>query len=169
MGRRRQIGIAVGLGICGIALSLWGVFRGGTAAELLPEEQPAPAAAVPAEPAEEAPGGIVMKYDANKYIRTKPLQDPFHVEMPLPEAGKGKAKAPPADKGSAAPAAAPAPAAPVLQGVLALGSDRRAMVSFGGETKTLCTGEQVGTWTVTEIAEKQIVLSGPAGEITLSL
>ena len=155
------------MGICGIALSLWGVFRGGTAAELLPEERPAPAAAVPAEPAEEAPGGIVMKYDANKYIRTKPLQDPFHVEMPLPEAGKGKGKAPPADKGIAAPAAAPA--APVLQGVLALGSDRRAMVSFGGETKTLRTGEQVGIWTVTKIAEKQIVLSGPAGEITLSL
>lgn len=43
MWQRRRIGMAAGLGLALLALSLWGTFRGGTAAELLPEETPAPA------------------------------------------------------------------------------------------------------------------------------
>ena len=61
------------------------------------------------------------------------------------------------------------PAVPVLQGILILGADRRAMVLTDGQTKTVKEGEQVGAWTVTGIAEKQVVLSGPAGQKTLTL
>lgn len=161
MAEKKRLWMAGGLGLAMLLLSLWGVFRGGTAAKLLPEEPPeAPPAS--AEPAEEA-GRIVRKYDANKYIRTKPLRDPFR----LPEEGMGK-PAPAAAGGESTAVSSPA-AVPVLQGILILGEDRRAMIADKGQTRTVRTGEQVGQWTVADITGKQVVLSGPGGQTVLSL
>lgn len=161
MAEKKRLWTAGGLGLAMLLLSLWGVFRGGTAAELLPET-PTEAPAVPAEPAQET-GRIVRKYDANKYIRTKPLRDPFR----LPEEGAGQ-PAPAAASGEDAAVSSPA-AVPVLQGILILGEDRRAMIADKGQTKTVRTGEQVGQWTVADITGKQVVLSGPGGQTVLSL
>lgn len=157
MGRRKGLL----LGACAAAaLFLWGLFRGGTAAELLPEKPPEPVPEKKEIPPE--PQRITMKYDANRYIRTKPLSDPFRLDAaPAPAEGK-----PAAAKGASVQAE---PAVPVLQGILILGADRRAMVLTDGQTKTVKEGEQVGAWTVTGIAEKQVVLSGPAGQKTLTL
>ncbi len=161
MVEKKRLWTAGGLGLAMLLLSLWGVFRGGTAAKLLPEEAPeAPPAS--AEPAEEA-GRIVRKYDANKYIRTKPLRDPFR----LPEEGAGQT-APAAAGGEGEAVSSPA-AVPVLQGILILGEDRRAMIADKGQTRTVRTGEQVGQWTVADITGKQVVLSGPGGQTVLSL
>lgn len=158
----RRIWLAGGMGLALGLVTLWGWHRGGTAAELLPEpERTASAAARPAPAAvntpvsSAAPGQIVMKYDANTYVRTRPLRDPFQLP------GEGAA--------GHTQAAGVALDRPVLQGILILGGDRRAMVETGGRTATLKVGEQTGLWTVMEIAEKQVVLSGPTGQTVLSL
>lgn len=162
MAEKKRLWAAGGLGLAMLLLSLWGVFRGGTAAKLLPEAPPeAPPASV--EPAQET-GRIVRKYDANKYIRTKPLRDPFRLP------GETGEKPPPAADGGAGAEGSGGPApVPVLQGILILGEDRRAMISDNGQTKTVRTGEQVGQWTVADITGKQVVLSGPGGQTVLSL
>lgn len=158
--------MAAGLGLVLLALSLWGTFRGGTAAELLPEETPAPA--VEAAPLSPETGGIVMKYDAARYVRTEPLRDPFHLEAPAAE--ETPASVPRAGaSGQKEQAAQPEAERPVLKGVLILGDDRRAMMAYGGQTLTVKTGEQVGQWTVSDIEERQVVLSGAAGQAVLTL
>lgn len=120
MWQRRRIGMAAGLGLALLALSLWGTFRGGTAAELLPEEKPA----------------AVLLAGAS---------------------------------GQKKQAAQPEAERPVLKGVLILGDDRRAMLACGGQTLTVKKGEQVGQWTVSDIEERQVVLSGAAGQAVLTL
>lgn len=162
MVEKKRLWTAGGLGLAMLLLSLWGVFRGGTAAELLPETPPE-APDVTAEPAQET-GRIVRKYDANKYIRTKPLRDPFRLP-----AEAGEKPAPTAAGGTGMDDAESPPSVPVLQGVLILGEDRRAMIADNGETKTVRTGEQVGQWTVADITGKQVVLSGPGGQTVLTL
>ena len=167
MWQRRRIGMAAGLGLALLALSLWGTFRGGTAAELLPEEKPALAVeeAVPISP---GTGGIVMKYDAARYVRTEPLRDPFHLEAPAAE--EKPAAVPRAGaSGQKEQAAQPEAERPVLKGVLILGDDRRAMMAYGGQTLTVKTGEQVGQWMVSDIEERQVVLSGAVGQAVLTL
>lgn len=166
MAQRKRIAVIGGAGAALLALSLWGFLRAGTAAELLPEPKPAqkPASAEAARAPEQ---GIVMKYDANQYIRTKPLQDPFRLN---PAEGTVRPASPETPK-SAASETVKAETAdrPVLQGVIILGDDRRALIAAGGGTKTVKVGEQVGQWTVKEISGKQVVLSGPGGETVLSL
>lgn len=163
MAQRKRIAVIGGAGAALLALSLWGFLRAGTAAELLPEPKPAQKPAS-AEAARAPERGIVMKYDANQYIRTKPLQDPFRLN---PAEGTAR-PAPPETPKSAASETVKADR-PVLQGVLILGDDRRALIAAGGGTKTVKVGEQVGQWTVKEISGKQVVLSGPGGETVLSL
>lgn len=168
MWQRRRIGMAAGLGLALLALSLWGTFRGGTAAELLPEETPAPAVEAEAAPLSPETGGIVMKYDAARYVRTEPLRDPFHLEAP-PAEEKPAAVPRAGASGQKEQAAQPEAERPVLKGVLILGDDRRAMMAYGGQTLTVKTGEQVGQWMVSDIEERQVVLSGAAGQAVLTL
>lgn len=168
MWQRRRIGMAAGLGLALLALSLWGTFRGGTAAELLPEETPAPAVETEAAPLSPETGGIVMKYDAARYVRTEPLRDPFHLEVLTAEETPAAVPRTGAS-GRKEQAAQPEAERPVLKGVLILGDDRRAMMAYGGQTLTVKTGEQVGQWTVSDIEERQVVLSGAAGQAVLTL
>lgn len=168
MWQRRRIGMAAGLGLALLALSLWGTFRGGTAAELLPEETPAPAVEAEAAPLSPETGGIVMKYDAARYVRTEPLRDPFHLEAP-PAEEKPAAVPRAGASGQKEQAAQPEAERPVLKGVLILGDDRRAIMAYGGQTLTVKTGEQVGQWMVSDIEERQVVLSGAAGQAVLTL
>ena len=56
-----------------------------------------------------------------------------------------------------------------MKGVLILGDDRRAMMAYGGQTLTVKTGEQVGQWMVSDIEERQVVLSGAVGQAVLTL
>lgn len=154
MRRSRKIWAAGAAGAACFLLSLWGIWRGGTAADVFPERAPPTMPAVQDRfLAANETGRPVLRYDANTYIRTRPLRDPFR----LPEEGTA-----PVTGGFSADR-------PRLQGVLILGEDRRAMVETGGRTATVKVGEQVGLWTVMEIAEKRIVLSGPAGQAVLSL
>lgn len=160
--------MVAGLGLALLALSLWGTFRGGTAAELLPEETPVPAVEEEAAPLSPETGGIVMKYDAARYVRTEPLRDPFHLEAPTAEETPAAVPRTGAS-GQKGQAAQPEAEPPVLKGVLILGDDRRAMLAYGGQTLTVKTGEQVGQWTVSDIEKQQVVLSGASGQAVLTL
>lgn len=148
------------LGAAGLFLSLWGFFGGGTAAEHFPTAPKKTAA----KAADEMPADTdapQMKYDiSNRPIRTKPLRDPFR----LPEEREAAAEIPVKEKGTAAPIAEP-----VLRGIMLFGSDKRAVIETAGGLSTVTEGEKVGSWQVTEIREKMVILSGASGEKRLTI
>lgn len=154
------------LGAAGLFLSLWGFFGGGTAAEHFPTapKKAAEKTAAKAEESGEMPADTdapQMKYDiSNRPIRTKPLSDPFR----LPEETEAAAAVPVKEKGTAAPIAEP-----VLRGIMLFGSDKRAVIETAGGLSTVTEGEKVGSWQVTEIREKSVILSGASGEKRLTI
>lgn len=52
--------------------------------------------------------------------------------------------------------------APVLQGVMEYGGNRRAMLAVNGESVTVRKGDRVGIWSVVSIGEKTVQLSSAA-------
>ena len=59
--------------------------------------------------------------------------------------------------------------APVLQGVMEYGGNRRAMLAVNGESVTVRKGDRVGIWSVVSIGEKTVQLSSAAGNLFLEL
>ena len=55
--------------------------------------------------------------------------------------------------------------APVLQGVMEYGGNRRAMLAVNGESVTVRKGDRVGIWSVVSIGEKTVQLSSAAGNL----
>ncbi len=166
-----------------LLLSFWGFWGEGTASKLLPEkeattfsEKKTPAKetieeSVSLEDIEE--GKPVKRYDASLHVRAKPLQDPFHVEaikkanQQKKAEGKESAKAPTAKK--AAAKAEPSYAAePTLRGIMAFGSEKRAIIECQGQSMTVREGESAGPWKVSSIGEKTVTLAGASGVIELS-
>ena len=110
--------------------------------------------------------GGVKKYDAALYLRGKPLKDPFYAvrsydskreneeapQMPVAEGTTGTIHL-----------------APVLQGVMEYGGNRRAMLAVNGESVTVRKGDRVGIWSVVSIGEKTVQLSSAAGNLFLEL
>lgn len=167
---RKQTWIAGAAALGLAALFLWGLFGGGTAAELAPE----PVKTVsPAEMREEAPSREgEQTYDAAVFRRSAPLRDPFRLAQP--EENKQPIEPVPVspkvqDVGKTAKAKAAPPPKPVLRGTMVSGKDRRAVLEYDGKTVTVKEGEQVGTWQVTAISRKKVVLSSPLGDEVLSL
>lgn len=164
---RKRVWILSGASLGIVLLFLWGTFRGGTAAEIVPETVKEVPASVPLE--SEPQDGAAQKYDASTSLRDRPLRDPFRLAAPM-EAKKSETMTTPQPSAPALPRAEnPVPLRPLLRGTLVLGDDRRAMIDFGGQTVTVKEGEQVGTWQVTAISQRKVVLSGPAGDEVLSL
>ncbi len=167
---RKRIWILSGASLGIVLLFLWGTFRGGTAAEIVPEpvkERPAASMSL-----DEEAEGAAQKYDAASSLRDRPLRDPFRLAVPKENSGEGYGMPQTSltGPGSTAPIPeAPAVAAPILRGTMVLGTDRRAVIDFGGQTVTVKEGEQVGTWQVMAVSQKKVVLTGPSGDEVLSL
>jgi len=164
---KRRMWLLAGISFAIAALFLWGTFRFGTAAELFPErgKEPAPAASgfpmeEKTEETAETEEPPVMVYDASAYRRDTPLRDPFRAQV--------RQKAEPAP-GNGSAGKRTETSRPRLCGILISGEDRRAMLELDGLVKTVKEGELAGEWTVMIIEKKQALLSGPAGELTLSL
>lgn len=167
---RKRIWIAGAAALGLTALFLWGLFGGGTAAELVPE--PSKPVSPVEMPEETAPEEGQQKYNAAAFRRSEPLRDPFRLAQPA-ESERPLELVPPVPKAwsgqdLAKPKAA-APSKPVLRGTFVSGEDRRAVLEYGGRAVTVKEGEQVGTWQVTAISRKKAVLSGPSGDEVLSL
>lgn len=162
---------------------IWGFTGEGTAKKLLPEKEPSHAAAVSTDstPAVGEDSGAVMKYDAARYRRGKPLQDPFHAKA-IAEAKKedkkkevsSSALQPVAKKevssGKSRETARPERKhsdIPELKGIMAYRDDRRAIIELNGETFVLKEGERAGVWTVSGIYEKKVILYGARGTLEL--
>lgn len=158
------IGVVMGL------LVLWGLWGEGTASKLFPEtgELKAVSSTKPVS-SQDDDLSVSKKYDASLHDRGKSLSDPFHGDAITKEK---KTKSPavlPADTVVADRKAEPKAASyPKLIGVISLGTKRRALVEWQGESHSVAEGEQVGLWTVSHIEEKTVVLIGPSGTLTLS-
>lgn len=170
------IGVATGL------LILWGLWGEGTASKLFPEPDEPKTTTIGSSVSSSSPASSMLeedvtiskKYDASLHDRGKPLSDPFHSDavekekksnalaspvLPVPETiGTGKKTA--AKKKDTS--------YPKLLGVMSLGTKRRALVEWQGESHSVVEGERVGIWTVSHIEEKAVVLIGPPGTLTLS-
>ena len=159
------------------ALTLWGIYGVGTAGKLLPEKKPKPAAVEVLPDTEDGP---VLKYDAALHRRGKPLPDPFHADA---LSSMEKEKAPPlAMEGKVAEnfsaEAVPKPSKkeksagfglPVLKGVMAYGSERRAMLEMDGNSVVVKEGERAGPWSVSEIQDKNVTLVSGGNSLTLTI
>ncbi len=169
-----------------LLLSLWGFWGEGTASKLLPEkEEPAVSARkVPSVPSSQETDVVslveieedkpVKRYDAALHVRAKPLRDPFHMEAiqkaKQPQAAEGKAavKAPAAKKEAGASEAPSYASEPTLRGIMAFGSEKRAIIECQGQSMTVREGENAGPWKVSSIGEKTVTLAGASGVIELS-
>ncbi len=160
-------------------LSFWGMERVWTAAELLPETKSPSVSATGV--AVKTSGGEAMRaekekstedvlpaleeetavrYAVGKHKRNKPLSDPFRVEA---------AALPAISKESGRPAVAPVSSVPRLCGIVIAGEDRRAIVEDGNMTRTLREGEGTAGWTVTEIRETEVHVTGSFGTQILTI
>lgn len=156
------------IGAVSVILVIWGFLGVGKASVVIPEPNSIPAATADGNKIEfEEVSGGVKKYDAALYLRGKPLKDPFHakrsyisrqenqkIQGTLSALSNGKSLM--ADQ-------------PVLQGVMAYGGNRRAMIAVNGETVTVKEGEQVGVWSVVSIKESTVKLSSKTGDLLLEL
>jgi hypothetical protein len=166
-------------------LIIWGFTGEGTARKLLPEKEAAPQQAVSVKESKadfNEESGPVMKYDAARYRRAKPLADPFHAEAiakamaqekkayskGISGAPAGKASAPGDDRlGKIRTAEKKHSDIPVLKGILAYRDDRRAILEIDGMSMVVKEGERAGLWTVSHIGEKNIILTGAQGTLEL--
>lgn len=161
-----------------VLLTIWGLYGEGTAGKLLPEKGPVSAATVETLPVKEEE--VSMKYDAALHRRGKPLQDPFHsdalvkagVSDPTPAQVKGeKPMASPVVKGKKGDQKQSrlSTGMPVLKGIMAYRSDRRAILELDGTSMVVREGEQAGLWNVTEIQERGATLISGGSTLQLSL
>lgn len=161
--------------LAAVGLTLWGIYGVGTAGTLLPEKR---AASSPVEVLPEEEDGLSMKYDAALHRRGKPLQDPFHAEALVP-VEKGKTPPPVVEGREEAPAGkAPglkkketssASGLPVLKGVMAYGSQRRALLEIDGTSIVVKEGERAGPWDVSDIQDKKVTLVSGGNSLTLTI
>lgn len=162
-GARRKWIVPV-TGAVAAVLTVWGILGVGKASTVIPEEAngTTPAAVNESEMKFGKISGGVKKYDAALYLRGKPLKDPFYAvrsydskreneeapQMPVAEGTTGTIHL-----------------APVLQGVMEYGGNRRAMLAVNGESVTVRKGDRVGIWSVVSIGEKTVQLSSAAGNL----
>ncbi len=163
-----------------LLLSLWGFWGEGTASKLFPEKEigASQGAAQPSldTKVEEPMGeeeGPVKRYDAALHVRAKPLKDPFHMEAirkeekPKVSATKSAPSAPAAKK-QAGEKEISYPVSPLCRGIMAFGSEKRAIIEYRGESMTVKEGERAGPWKVSSIEEKKVTLTGASGTVELS-
>lgn len=161
--------------LAAVGLTLWGIYGVGTAGTLLPEKK---ADASPVEVLSEEEDGLSLKYDAALHRRGKPLQDPFHAEALVP-VEKGKMP-PPVVEGRAEAPAGKAPGLkkketssasgfPVLKGVMAYGSQRRALLEIDGTSIVVKEGERAGPWDVSDIQDRKVTLVSGGNILTLTV
>lgn len=161
--------------LAAVGLTLWGIYGVGTAGTLLPEKR---AASSPVEVLPEEEDGLSMKYDAALHRRGKPLQDPFHADALVP-VEKGRPPLPVVEGREEAPAGkAPglkkketssASGLPVLKGVMAYGSQRRALLEIDGTSIVVKEGERAGPWDVSDIQDKKVTLVSGGNSLTLTV
>lgn len=161
--------------LAAVGLTLWGIYGVGTAGTLLPEKR---AASSPVEVLLEEEDGLSMKYDAALHRRGKPLQDPFHADALVP-VEKGRPPLPVVEGREEAPAGkAPglkkketssASGLPVLKGVMAYGSQRRALLEIDGTSIVVKEGERAGPWDVSDIQDKKVTLVSGGNSLTLTI
>lgn len=171
-------------GLAAALFIIWGFTGEGTAKKLLPEKAPAGTAAssineTGSDFAED--GRFVMKYDAARFRRGKPLQDPFHARA-IAQAKKedlkkeiSPATLKPAEKKDVPSVKRQETAVqgrkhsdiPKLKGIMAYRDDRRAIIELDGETFVLKEGERAGVWTISGIEEKKVILQSARGTLEL--
>lgn len=161
--------------LAAVGLTLWGIYGVGTAGTLLPEKR---AASSPVEVLPEEEDGLSLKYDAALYRRGKPLQDPFHADALVP-VEKGRPPLPVVEGREEAPAGkAPglkkketssASGLPVLKGVMAYGSQRRALLEMDGTSIVVKEGERAGPWDVSDIQDRKVTLVSGGNSLTLTI
>lgn len=161
--------------LAAVGLTLWGIYGVGTAGTLLPEKK---TDASPVEVLSEEEDGLSLKYDAALHRRGKPLQDPFHADALVPV--EKKKTPPPAVEGSTGAPAAEAPGLkkketssasglPVLKGVMAYGSQRRALLEIDGTSIVVKEGERAGPWDVSDIQDRKVTLVSGGNSLTLTI
>ncbi len=161
--------------LAAVGLTLWGIYGVGTAGTLLPEKR---AASSPVEVLPEEEDGLSLKYDAALHRRGKPLQDPFHADALVP-VEKGRPPLPVVEGREEAPAGkAPglkkketssASGLPVLKGVMAYGSQRRALLEMDGTSIVVKEGERAGPWDVSDIQDRKVTLVSGGNSLTLTV
>lgn len=165
-----------------LLLSLWGFWGEGTASKLLPEKEKATVSTKPAPVEETGTVSIeeiegdkpVKRYDASLHVRAKPLQDPFHMEAIKKANQQKKEEIKETPKASTRKKVAPAKetasyaSEPTLRGIMAFGSEKRAIIECQGQSMTVREGESAGPWKVSSIGEKTVTLAGTSGVIELS-
>lgn len=161
--------------LAAVGLTLWGIYGVGTAGTLLPEKR---AASSPVEVLPEEEDGLSLKYDAALHRRGKPLQDPFHADALVP-VEKGRPPLPVVEGREEAPAGkAPglkkketssASGLPVLKGVMAYGSQRRALLEIDGTSIVVKEGERAGPWDVSDIQDRKVTLVSGGNSLTLTI
>lgn len=161
--------------LAAVGLTLWGLYGVGTAGTLLPEKR---AASSPVEVLPEEEDGLSLKYDAALHRRGKPLQDPFHADALVP-VEKGRPPLPVVEGREEAPAGkAPglkkketssASGLPVLKGVMAYGSQRRALLEIDGTSIVVKEGERAGPWYVSDIQDRKVTLVSGGNSLTLTV
>lgn len=161
--------------LAAVGLTLWGIYCVGTAGTLLPEKR---AASSPVEVLPEEEDGLSLKYDAALHRRGKPLQDPFHADALVP-VEKGRPPLPVVEGREEAPAGkAPglkkketssASGLPVLKGVMAYGSQRRALLEMDGTSIVVKEGERAGPWDVSDIQDRKVTLVSGGNSLTLTI
>lgn len=151
-GARRRWIVPV-TGAVAAVLTVWGILGVGKASTVIPEEAngTTPAAVNESEMKFGKISGGVKKYDAALYLRGKPLKDPFYAVRSY-DSKRENEEAPqmPAAEGTTGTIHL----APVLQGVMEYGGNRRAMLAVNGESVTVRKGDRVGIWSVVSIGEK---------------
>lgn len=162
-GARRRWIVPV-TGAVAAVLTVWGILGVGKASTVIPEEAngTTPAAVNESEMKFGKISGGVKKYDAALYLRGKPLKDPFYAVRSY-DSKRENEEAPqmPAAEGTTGTIHL----APVLQGVMEYGGNRRAMLAVNGESVTVRKGDRVGIWSVVSIGEKTVQLSSAAGNL----
>ena len=161
--------------LAAVGLTLWGIYGVGTAGTLLPEKR---AASSPVEVLPEEEDGLSLKYDAALHRRGRPLQDPFHAEALVP-VEKGRPPLPVVEGREEAPAGkAPglkkketssASGLPVLKGVMAYGSQRRALLEMDGTSIVVKEVERAGPWDVSDIQDRKVTLVSGGNSLTLTI
>ena len=161
--------------LAAVGLTLWGIYGVGTAGTLLPEKR---AASSPVEVLPEEEDGLSLKYDAALHRRGRPLQDPFHAEALVP-VEKGRPPLPVVEGREEAPAgkapglkkkeSSSASGLPVLKGVMAYGSQRRALLEMDGTSIVVKEGERAGPWDVSDIQDRKVTLVSGGNSLTLTI
>ena len=166
-GARRRWIVPV-TGAVAAVLTVWGILGVGKASTVIPEEanSTTPDAVNESEMKLGEISGGVKKYDAALYLRGKPLKDPFYAVRSY-DSKRENEEAPqmPAAEGTTGTIHL----APVLQGVMEYGGNRRAMLAVNGESVTVRKGDRAGIWSVVSIGEKTVQLSSAAGNLFLEL